>query len=146
MKVGFSLICIIKKGCTSTVFIIFGCRCIIQGTSICWQECRRDRPGMLALQTSGTSSFSLFEATLSLLIVSRFGMLPTEMILFIQWWLMIWIASPAAAQSGRNLDQFNYRKTIGNDFGPANWDEVMCPDESSCVSSTACDVKMNYIF
>ena len=48
---------------------------------------------------------------------------------------MLLLACPAGAQSGRNLDRFNYRKTADNDYGPEDWDQVMCPDESSCVSS-----------
>ena len=56
------------------------------------------------------------------------------------WWLMLMLlssASPAAAQTGRNLDQFNYRETVRDDnhadFGPRDWDKVMCPDEETCV-------------
>lgn len=51
---------------------------------------------------------------------------------------MLLLAVPAASQAGRNLDQFNYRKTVNNDYGPEDWDEVLCPDKSSCVSTKRC--------
>jgi len=55
------------------------------------------------------------------------------------WWLLLLSsASLTAAQTGRNLDQFNYRETVRDDnhadFGPRDWDQVMCPDEETCVS------------
>jgi hypothetical protein len=49
------------------------------------------------------------------------------LLLFLQYGL-------ALAQSGRNLDQFNYRSTKGSDYGPADWDKIQCPDNNVCVS------------
>ena len=49
---------------------------------------------------------------------------------------LLLLTSPATAQTGRNLDQFNYRETViddvHNDFGPKQWDKVLCTDED-CV-------------
>ena len=45
-----------------------------------------------------------------------------------------------AQQSGINAaeDDFNYRKTQGRDYGPADWDEVSCNDLKTCVSLQCC--------
>jgi len=52
---------------------------------------------------------------------------------------MLLLTFPAvSAQTGQNLDQFNYRTTVNNDYGPEDWEEVSCPDESSCVSTKWC--------
>lgn len=31
-------------------------------------------------------------------------------------------------------DHFNYAKTVGNNYGPEDWDQVGCSDVSNCVS------------
>lgn len=33
-----------------------------------------------------------------------------------------------------NADKFNYHKTIGNNYGPADWDKVSCSNKDTCVS------------
>ena len=33
------------------------------------------------------------------------------------------------------LDQFNYRSTEGQDYGPEDWSEVQCENVANCVSS-----------
>ena len=35
----------------------------------------------------------------------------------------------------RNDDRFNYRETVGRDFGPEDWNRVTCDDVTQCVSS-----------
>ena len=34
--------------------------------------------------------------------------------------------------SANNSDRFNYRETVGNDYGPKDWDKVSCSDIGSC--------------
>ena len=43
------------------------------------------------------------------------------------------------AVPGVNSDAFNYRKTSGDDYGPADWDRVRCGDLDDCVSYTMSD-------
>lgn len=40
----------------------------------------------------------------------------------------------ARSGSGQNEDQFNYRETVGNDYGPRDWGSVECEDLETCVS------------
>jgi len=49
--------------------------------------------------------------------------------------LVLLVCDPAVAQTGRNLDQFTYRSTSGSEYGPEDWDQVLCPDKTTCVSS-----------
>jgi hypothetical protein len=37
------------------------------------------------------------------------------------------------AQTGRDLDRFNYRGTDGTDYGPEDWDQVSCTDTETCL-------------
>ena len=34
--------------------------------------------------------------------------------------------------SANNSDRFNYRETVGNDYGPKDWRKVSCSDVGSC--------------
>lgn len=35
--------------------------------------------------------------------------------------------------SANNSDRFNYRETLGNDYGPEDWDKVTCTNLDSCL-------------
>ena len=54
--------------------------------------------------------------------------------------LMISQVLVVQAQTGRDLDTFNYRGTVSsddndgvNDYGPSDWDRVQCSDVDTCV-------------
>lgn len=50
--------------------------------------------------------------------------------------LFILLACPCVVVLGaNNNDRFNYRETLGSDFGPEDWNQVTCDDPSKCVSS-----------
>lgn len=34
--------------------------------------------------------------------------------------------------NSNNTDRFNYRTTVGRDFGPNDWDQVTCDDPGQC--------------
>ena len=34
-----------------------------------------------------------------------------------------------------NSDLFNYRETVGTDYGPEDWDKVTCDNVTECVSA-----------
>ena len=38
--------------------------------------------------------------------------------------------------ASRNDDRFNYRSTVGRDFGPTDWNRVTCDDVQRCVSTS----------
>ena len=39
---------------------------------------------------------------------------------------------PTILVAGDSEDRFNYRTTVGNDYGPEDWDEVECDDVGEC--------------
>lgn len=41
--------------------------------------------------------------------------------------------STTTSESSNNSDQFNYRGTVDNDFGPSDWDLVTCDDVGQCL-------------
>lgn len=38
-----------------------------------------------------------------------------------------------AAQGNGNQDRFNYRETVGTDYGPEDWQKVRCTDLHECL-------------
>jgi hypothetical protein len=63
--------------------------------------------------------------------MSDFSCLPCFNIVLL---FLLFIAPYSYAQSGRNLDQFNYGSTKGNNYGPKDWGKIQCPDVNTCVS------------
>lgn len=50
----------------------------------------------------------------------------------------------ALAQGVNAEDDFNYRRTEGRDYGPADWDEVSCNNLKTCVSLALSDLRAQY--
>ena len=49
--------------------------------------------------------------------------------------LLLALAALPLLTWGQNDDLFNYRETVGNDYGPRDWEQVECDDIEECVSS-----------
>ena len=55
------------------------------------------------------------------------------------------IALLSVFSSRVGADDFNYRFTTGDDYGPKDWDKVKCRDLDSCVSSNRSNRKTLHI-
>ena len=57
-------------------------------------------------------------------------------------YLFLLLGFGGAEDNERNFDRFTYTDTVVYDkhteFGPADWDNVMCPSLDLCVSNSRC--------
>eukprot|EP00980_Cylindrotheca_fusiformis_P012173 scaffold2945_cov99-Cylindrotheca_fusiformis.AAC.2 len=66
------------------------------------------------------------------LISSGRNMLPMMLLVFLLW-VSLASARKKKANDDNDTDRFNYRQTIGTDYGPSDWNQVNCKTVGNCL-------------